>query len=49
VDASLKQLPKALADRYAIEGEIGEGGMATVCLAEDPKHHRKGVVEDLPS
>jgi serine/threonine-protein kinase len=35
------QLKAALADRYAIERELGSGGMATVYLAEDLKHHRK--------
>jgi serine/threonine-protein kinase len=36
----LDRLRKALADRYTIEREIGSGGMATVYLAEDLKHHR---------
>jgi eukaryotic-like serine/threonine-protein kinase len=31
----------ALADRYAIERELGQGGMATVSLAQDLKHDRK--------
>ena len=30
-----------LADRYAIQEELGAGGMATVYLAEDIKHERK--------
>jgi hypothetical protein len=34
------RLRKALADRYTIERELGSGGMATVYLAEDLKHHR---------
>ena len=38
---NLNRLKTALADRYAIEHEIGAGGMATVCLAEDLKHRRK--------
>ena len=28
------ELKKALANRYAIEGEIGQGGMATVHLVD---------------
>jgi serine/threonine protein kinase len=34
------RLRAALADRYAIERELGAGGMATVYLAHDVKHHR---------
>lgn len=40
-------LRSALAGRYAIENEIGSGGMATVYCAEDPKHHRKVAVKIL--
>jgi tetratricopeptide (TPR) repeat protein/tRNA A-37 threonylcarbamoyl transferase component Bud32 len=43
----LEQLKAALADRYTIEREIGRGGMATVYLAEDLKHHRKVAVKVL--
>ena len=39
----LDRLKTALADRYAIEREIGAGGMATVFLAEDIKHHRPAL------
>ena len=43
----LERLKSALADRYAVESEIGRGGMATVFLAEDLKHHRKVAVKVL--
>ena len=33
-------LEAALADRYRIERELGRGGMATVYLAHDVRHHR---------
>jgi serine/threonine-protein kinase len=35
-----ERLSTALADRYAIQREIGRGGMATVLLAQDLKHQR---------
>jgi serine/threonine protein kinase len=35
------RLRSALADRYAIEREVGRGGMATVFLARDLKHDRR--------
>ena len=37
----------ALAGRYAVDRQIGQGGMATVYLAEDLKHHRKVAVKVL--
>jgi eukaryotic-like serine/threonine-protein kinase len=37
----------ALSGRYAIERELGEGGMATVYLADDLKHNRKVAVKVL--
>ncbi|MGQ0649967.1 MAG: protein kinase domain-containing protein [Gemmatimonadaceae bacterium] len=37
----------ALADRYAIEGELGRGGMATVYLASEPRHDRQVAIKVL--
>ena len=41
------RLNTALEGRYAIERELGEGGMATVYLSEDLKHHRKVALKVL--
>ncbi len=41
------RLSTALADRYKLERHLGEGGMATVYLAEDLKHDRKVAVKVL--
>jgi Tol biopolymer transport system component/tRNA A-37 threonylcarbamoyl transferase component Bud32 len=43
----LSRLSAALADRYRIERELGQGGMATVYLAEDLKHDRKVALKVL--
>jgi serine/threonine-protein kinase len=43
----LARLQAALADRYALERQLGSGGMATVYLAEDRKHRRKVAVKVL--
>src|SRR5215203_2325197 len=42
-----EHLSTALADRYGIVRRIGEGGMATVYLAEDLKHDRKVALKVL--
>src|SRR6478609_6965844 len=41
------RLASALADRYRLERELGEGGMAIVYGAEDLRHHRKVAVKVL--
>jgi tRNA A-37 threonylcarbamoyl transferase component Bud32 len=42
------RLAAALTGRYAIERVLGRGGMATVYLAEDLRHHRKVAIKVLP-
>jgi serine/threonine-protein kinase len=42
-----ERLSTPLADRYRIERRLGEGGMATVYLAEDLKHDRKVALKVL--
>jgi serine/threonine protein kinase len=39
------RLSAALADRYRMDRQLGEGGMATVYRAEDLKHDRKDAAE----
>jgi serine/threonine-protein kinase len=41
------RLASALADRYRIERELGQGGMAAVYLAQDLKHDRKVALKVL--
>ena len=41
------RLKAALADRYAIQRELGSGGMATVYLANDLEHDRNFAVKGL--
>jgi TolB-like protein len=45
--ADIRRLAESLADRYAIEREIGHGGMATVYVAEDRKHRRPLAIKVL--
>ena len=44
---TLSRLTSALADRYRIERELGQGGMATVYLAHDLKHDRDVAIKVL--
>jgi serine/threonine-protein kinase len=44
---AVAKLTAALADRYRIERELGQGGMATVYLAQDLKHDRKVALKVL--
>ena len=46
---SMDALSAALAGPYEIVRELGAGGMATVYLAEDVKHHRKVAIKVLHS
>ncbi|HEX6407356.1 MAG TPA: serine/threonine-protein kinase, partial [Gemmatimonadales bacterium] len=43
----LTRLTAALGNQYAIERELGRGGMATVYLAHDLKHHRRLAIKVL--
>ena len=43
----IAQINANLVGRYVVERELGAGGMATVYLAEDVKHHRKVAIKVL--
>jgi eukaryotic-like serine/threonine-protein kinase len=45
--APVEQLRSALAEHYRVDRELGQGGMATVYLAEDLKHRRKVAIKIL--
>jgi serine/threonine protein kinase/tetratricopeptide (TPR) repeat protein len=44
---AVSRLSAAFASQYTIERELGRGGMATVYLANDFKHHRKVAIKVL--
>src|SRR6266498_1613433 len=44
---AFERLKESLVDRYRIERELGQGGMATVYLAEDLKHRRRVALKVL--
>ena len=43
----LEQLTAALGERYRVERELGQGGMALVFLAQDLKHRRRVAIKLL--
>jgi serine/threonine-protein kinase len=46
-DPLMQRVAASLADRYAIERELGRGGMSTVYLATDLRHHRSVALKVL--
>ena len=46
-DEITQRLAAALAGRYRIEGQAGQGGMATVYRARDLKHDRVVAIKVL--
>src|SRR5688572_28901234 len=47
MSSPMERLTTALADRYRIERELGQGGMATVYLAHDLRHDRQVALKVL--
>jgi len=47
MSGAAERLAAALADRYRIERELGQGGMATVYLAQDLRHDRRVALKVL--
>jgi serine/threonine-protein kinase len=49
MSTDLSRLKAALAGRYTVERELGQGGMATVYLAVDVKHDRRVAIKVMRS
>ncbi|HEX5387433.1 MAG TPA: serine/threonine-protein kinase [Gemmatimonadales bacterium] len=47
VSDTIERLRLTLADRYAVDREVGRGGMATVFLAHDLRHDRRVAIKVL--
>ena len=47
MSATATRIAEALGDRYRVERELGQGGMATVYLALDLKHQRQVAIKVL--
>jgi serine/threonine protein kinase len=47
MSAAIGRLNDALAGRYSVERQLGEGGMATVYLARDVRHDRRVALKVL--
>jgi serine/threonine-protein kinase len=47
MSVGLERLGEALADRYRLDREVGQGGMAMVYLAQDLRHDRKVALKVL--
>jgi serine/threonine-protein kinase len=43
------ELSRALAERYTVEREVARGGMSTVYLARDERHHREVAIKVMHS